>query len=246
MDALINIEPMSVEVVRNPQEGRYYYATTFTKQDQEGYFTTNTLTYMGRYIGGRSEGWGKEMQEWSHFVNEKGEEVIITHKPRTAFYHIKHLPVVRMPPDHDLSPALSLPPPISATDLVELMAIQAAQLCTACKKYGHRIHTCPDEKKRQAFFDVQKPKEIFVVRSPVIGHYYEATFWDRKEGPWDNEKHYSKATTKREYVGKYIRHRQEGYGDGADHWAIFMRDGKEVEVEYDYEFKRAFYEVEAR
>lgn len=251
MDALINIEaplPVSVEVVCQPQEGRYYYATTFTKQDQEQerYFTTNPLTYMGRYIGGRVEGWGKDQQEWSHFVNKQGKEISLRHKPRTAFYHIKHLPVVRMPPDYHLLPANTMPVPISAADLVELMALQATQICSACQQVGHIVHSCPDDNKRQAYYDSHKPKEIFVVRSPVVGKYYEATFWDRREGHWDNEKHYSKATTKREYAGQYLRTRSEGYGDGADHWAIFLRDGKEIEIEYDYDGKRAFYEVEAR
>ncbi len=239
------LEPAALEplkVVRDPQEGRYYYATTFTKQDQERYFTTNPLTYMGRYIGGKViESRGKEPQEFSYFVNEKGEEVEVIHKPRTAFYHIKHLPVVRMPPDYNRPAARSLPPAILAADLVELMDIQSAQACTACQKVGHRIHTCP---VKQACFDA--PNEIFVVRSPVLGKYYEATFWDRREGQWDNEKHYSKTTTKREYVGQYLRTRSEGYGDGADYWAIFLRDGKEVEIEYDYDGKRAFYEVESR
>jgi len=247
IDSFISIEaePVSVEVVCQPQEGRYYYVTTYTKQEQEQerYFTTNPLTYVGRYIGGRIEGWGKELQEWSHFVNEQGKEVIILHNPRTAFYHIKHLPVVRMPPDYHLLPALDLPQAISVADLLDIMAIQATQTCSACKKVGHRIHTCPD---KQGYFDAQKPKEIFVVRSPVVGKYYEATFWDRKEGHWSNEKHYSEATTKREYAGQYLRTRSEGYGDGADHWGIFLRDGKEIEIEYDYDGKRAFYEVEAR
>ena len=89
-------------------------------------------------------------------------------------------------------------------------------------------------------------KELAVVRTPLEGKYYEATFWQRREGHWSAEKHYTKETTPREYVGKYLRHKQQGYGDGADHWAIFLRDGKEIEIEYDYDGKRAWYEVEKR
>ena len=115
--------------------------------------------------------------------------------------------------------------------------------CTACKQLGHRIHTCPNEQKRQHVYDQTKPKELFVLRTPVQGKYYEITYYDRREGVWPNEKHYIKETTPREYAGKYLRHRSEGCGDGADHWAIFLRDGKEIEIEYDYDGKRAFYEV---
>jgi hypothetical protein len=118
--------------------------------------------------------------------------------------------------------------------------------CKVCNQPGHRVHTCPNEKERQSFYDQAKPKEYLVVRSPIVDKYYEATFWDRKEGHWSNEKHYVKETTKREYAGKYLRTRREGYGDGADHWAIFLRDGKEIEIEYDYDGNRAFYEVPAR
>ena len=128
IDSLIMVEdaepPTKLEVIRQPQEGRYYYATTFTeeigKRNEKRYYTTNMLTYMGCYTGGRSEGWGNDMQEWSHFINDKGEEVIIKHYKLTAFYHIKHIPVVRPSKTNlDLSPALRLPKPVSTKLLLE-------------------------------------------------------------------------------------------------------------------------------
>jgi hypothetical protein len=82
-----------------------------------------------------------------------------------------------------------------------------------------------------------------VVRTPEKGKYYEATFWTSKVGQWPNEKYYTDNSAVCEYVGEYLRHRQVGYGDGADHWAIFWRDEEEIEIEYDYDFKRAWYEV---
>jgi hypothetical protein len=115
-------------------------------------------------------------------------------------------------------------------------------LCVACKKTGHRIHSCPDEKKQEAYYETHI-KELPVVRSPVVGKYYEATFYDSKKGNWDNEKYFVNETTPRRYVGKYLRHIQQGYGDGADHWAIFLIGNQEIEVEYDYDGKRAFFEV---
>ena len=117
--------------------------------------------------------------------------------------------------------------------------------CVACNKTGHRIHTCPDDKKRETYYETHI-KELPVVRSPVEGNYYEATFWDRREGFWPNEQYYAKETTPRRYVGKYLRTRTEGCGDGADHWAIFLSGNEEIAVEYDYDEKRAFYELEPR
>jgi hypothetical protein len=87
-----------LEVVCEAQEGRYYYATTYTEEtnasetgtnetgtEEKRYYTTKPLIYMGRYIGGRIEGWGNDMKEWSHFINDEGEEVIIKHSKLTAF-----------------------------------------------------------------------------------------------------------------------------------------------------------------
>jgi len=96
------------------------------------------------------------------------------------------------------------------------------------------------------FIEKLPTKELFFVRTPIKDKYYEATFWTRREGHWSAEKHYTKESTPREYVGMFLRHRQEGWGDGADHWAIFLRDGIEIEVEYDYDGKRAWYEVETK
>jgi hypothetical protein len=98
-----------LEVVCEPQEGRYYYVTTYTEEtgtneigtseigtseigtneigtSEKRYYTTKPLIYMGRYIGGRIEGWGNDMKEWSHFINDEGQEVIIRHSKLTAFY----------------------------------------------------------------------------------------------------------------------------------------------------------------
>ncbi len=202
-----------LEVICSPQEGRTYYSTTYTEKvgesPYERYFTTNPLTYVGKYTGSRADGWGINHKEWSYFINEQNEEIIVTHELTTAFYHK-----------------------------------EVTQTCMACKQDGHRIHTCPDAVERQSYFDAQK-KEIVVLRTPIEGKYYDATFWTRREGDWPNEKHYTKETNPREFAGKYLRHKQEGWGDGGDHWAIFLRDGKEIEIEYDYDGKRAWYEVGA-
>lgn len=138
IDSLIMIEdieePAKLEVICQPQEGRYYYATTFTEEIGKGnetrYYTTNLLTYMGRYTGGRIEGWGNDMKEWSHFINDEGEEVIIKHSKLTAFYHIKHIPVVRPTKTKlDQLPTFRLPKPIST----KLLLLKKVGQNTTCK-----------------------------------------------------------------------------------------------------------------
>lgn len=105
----------TLEVICEPQEGRSYYATSFTEKIEDKYYTTNPLTYVGRYIGNSIQ----NREEFCHFINEAGEEVILIHKPRTAFYHIKQIAVVR--PSNkvvDAPLALSLPAAISVTELL--------------------------------------------------------------------------------------------------------------------------------
>ena len=213
------------EVLLNAQENREYYVTDYTeiigKGTNERYYSTKQITkFVGKHTGMWSEGWGENMKQRSYFINE-GKQVIVEHTPTTAFFRYVNEPF--------------------------------KQSCLACKRIGHRVHTCPDDNKREAFYKAQKPvkgvtieKELAVVRLPIEGKYYEATFWDRKDGHWSAEKHYTNETTPRDYVGKYLRHVQQGYGDSADHWAIFLRDGKEIQIEFDYDGKRAFYEVDAQ
>jgi len=214
------------EVLLNAQENREYYVTDYTEivdkdTKKERYYSTKPMiNYVGKHTGVWSEGWGENMKERSYFINN-GKQVIVEHTQTTAFFRY-------------------VPNPFKET-------------CMACKRIGHLAHNCSDEKKRVAYSKTQKPvkeitlvKELAVVRLPIEGKYYEATTWDRKDGHWSNENHYTYETTPREYAGKYLRTRSEGWGDGADHWAIFLRDDKEIEIEYDYWGKRAWYEVPAK
>ena len=205
------------EVVVEPQMGRYYYVTTWTEQEKideysNRYFSTNPLRYVGKYIGGRMEGWGTEQKEWAYFTDDKGEDVVVTYNKAltTAFYEEKHVEAYKK--KH-----------VEAKHVEEYKAKHVE----AYKE--HKEH---------------KEEDLKVVLIPVVGKYYEATFWDRKTNYLQHkEQHYSKSTTPREYVGQYLRAKQQGYGDSADHWAVFLLDGKEIDIEYDYMFKRAFYEV---
>jgi hypothetical protein len=138
-----------LEVVCEPQEARYYYLTTFTEETgndkNKHYFTTNPLTYLGRYTGSRAEGWGNEMKTWDYFINDNGEGVIIKRTKLTAFYHIKYIPVVR-PPSHEKFPlpTQSLPPPVSSCVLFDIITKNGKLFCPACINTEYRIHTCSD------------------------------------------------------------------------------------------------------
>jgi len=83
--------------------------------------------------------------------------------------------------------------------------------------------------------------EIFRI-SLKPGHYYETAEFTRSEGRYPNEKYYTKNTPK--YVGKFIKHQQYGYGDGATHIDIFDDNGKEIQVYYSYDCTTSFREIQ--
>ena len=318
IDSLITIEdeeiyardsPISTmkEVVRAPQEGKYYYYTTWSRKigdaPNERYFTSNRMSCAGKYL--------RDAEHASVFLNLNQAEVSVIHTDRTAFYEITletDLAKLTIAKKEEVLLNAQENREYYVTDYTEIIGKGTKneryystkemtkyvgqhtgvwsegwgenmkersyfinegkqvivehtpttaffryvppivnQTCLACKQFGHRVHTCPDDKKREAYYEAQKPvKELSVVRTPIEGKYYEATFWERKDGHWSAENYYTKETTPRDYVGKYLRHVQQGYGDCADHWAIFLRDGEEIQIEYDYEGKRAWYEVPER
>jgi len=80
--------------------------------------------------------------------------------------------------------------------------------------------------------------------TPEKGKYYETAIYTRKVGRWPNEKYYT--TKPLRYVGEFIKHHQTGYGDGAQHWDIYMNNGKEERVDYEYEGTTCFREVSKR
>jgi len=97
---------------------------------------------------------------------------------------------------------------------------------------------------KEAMVDLSARKgELVVVSTPEVGRFYEATFKTRSSSYDAGAVHYVDVESPREYVGKYLRQEKTGGGNSADFWAVFLHDGAERRVEYDYEFKRAFYEV---
>jgi hypothetical protein len=294
IDMLITIEDEEIysrvspmkEVVSVPQEGKYYYYTTWARKigdsPNERYFTSNRMSHAGKYL--------RDYDNSSVFLNFNHEEVSVVHTDRIAFYEVT--------PETDISRLIMANKEevllnaqenryYYVTDYTEIVDrgtdrvryYSNKQMTNYVGKHtgmwsegwgknmkqrsyfikeGKEViveHTPttaffryvpPADNTLETYYKAQNPvyvKELAVVRTPIEGKYYEATFWQRKEGHWSAEKHYTKETTPREYVGKYLRHKKEGYGDGADHWAIFLRDGKEIEIEYDYDGKRAWYEV---
>ena len=88
-------------------------------------------------------------------------------------------------------------------------------------------------------------EEIEVYRlTPENGKYYETTTYTRKVGRWPNEKYYT--TNPLRYVGEFIKHYQRGYGDGAQHWDMYMNNNEEERVDYEYEGTTCFREVSQR
>ena len=85
-------------------------------------------------------------------------------------------------------------------------------------------------------------EEVYRI-SPTVNKFYETATYTHKEGKWPNERYYV-PKNKMTYVGKFIEHKQYGYGDGATHIDIFMdNEGKPVYVNYTYEGTTCFREV---
>ena len=87
--------------------------------------------------------------------------------------------------------------------------------------------------------------EIEVFRlTPEKGKYYVTTTCTRKVGHWPNTKYYT--TNPLQYVGEFVKHFQQGWADGAQHWDIFTNNGKDEIVHYTYEGTTCFLEVPRR
>lgn len=79
----------------------------------------------------------------------------------------------------------------------------------------------------------QNPVEYEVFRiTPLPDKLYETATYTRKTGEYPNEQYFTTNTPK--FVGKFIKHCQIGYGDGAIHYDIFEKDGHKVRVDYTY------------
>jgi hypothetical protein len=80
-------------------------------------------------------------------------------------------------------------------------------------------------------------------KTPEVGKYYEYAECTEKIGSYseNNDKYFT--TNPLRYVGKYIKHERYGWGDNADHFAIFDNKGEEIRIEYSYEGNTCFREV---
>ena len=84
-------------------------------------------------------------------------------------------------------------------------------------------------------------EEVYRI-SPTVNKYYETATYTSKEGKWPNERYYA-PKNETTYVGKFIEHKQYGYGDGATHIDVFSNEDKLVYVHYTYEGTTCFREV---
>ena len=85
--------------------------------------------------------------------------------------------------------------------------------------------------------------EVFRTLEFVPGKEYEYAFYTTREGHWPNERYFT--TNPLKYLGKYAYSKRfGGFGDGSRGSEHFINDGIKVEVEYDYEGKTCFREVD--
>jgi hypothetical protein len=88
-----------------------------------------------------------------------------------------------------------------------------------------------------------KGVEVFRILDFDCNKNYEFAFYTTREGRWPNEKYFTTEPLK--FLGKYCRsERWGGFGDGAGGAEVFVHNGTENRVVYDYEGKTCFREVE--
>jgi len=93
--------------------------------------------------------------------------------------------------------------------------------------------------------------EVFRI-TPTIGKNYYAilattrTVWDNDiPAPWGkgNNRYYAPANHKR-YMGTFISSHSYGSGDGKVYMEIYIKNGKRIELKYDYDGKTCLIEVD--
>ena len=88
--------PCEVEVFRvTPISGKYYATTTYTRttgtwtENNKRYYSTNTITYVGKFIRGVTTGFGDVSTHYDIFEkNGKPEIVHYTYEGTTSFIEI--------------------------------------------------------------------------------------------------------------------------------------------------------------
>ena len=78
--------------------------------------------------------------------------------------------------------------------------------------------------------------------TPTKGEYYYAilatrSYWDpKKDTSWGGKgchRYFAPETDKR-YMGQYLGCGQAGSGDGREYWEIYLKDGVQYELRYEY------------
>jgi hypothetical protein len=83
--------------------------------------------------------------------------------------------------------------------------------------------------------------EVFRI-TPEEGKCYEHIEATRSQYIGAGNRRYF-STNQPRYVGRFIRHESQGYGDGGHSWDIFKDGGEENRVDYSYEGNTCFIEV---
>ncbi len=79
------------EVFRmTPEEGKYYKTTTYTRKNNNKYYSTNELRYVGQYIRHASCGVRDSAEHYAIFDNNGLEEYVhYTYEGTTCFIEVK-------------------------------------------------------------------------------------------------------------------------------------------------------------
>jgi hypothetical protein len=92
--------------------------------------------------------------------------------------------------------------------------------------------------------------EVFRITPTQGKHYYAIlatrTYWDKHApAPWGkgNHRYFAKETDKR-YMGIFESSWNSGSGDGKTYTEIYIKDGKRIELNYDYEGNTCLIETE--
>lgn len=110
---------------------------------------------------------------------------------------------------------------------------------TALNALNNKIIIKEEEKEKET--DV----EVYRAITLVEGKYYQTALYTKKTGSWSTKDERYYTTHNLEYVGMFLRTVRWGFGDGAQAFSIFERDGEEVRVDYNYEGTTSFVETMA-
>ena len=78
---------------------------------------------------------------------------------------------------------------------------------------------------------------------PIVGRHYQTAHWTEKINIEQSPYSIYYTTNPLRYLGAYVKSITTGYGDGTQHKEFYNNNGKEIELEYDYDGKTCLLEI---